>query len=144
MWIPEPKDLILQQSGGTSDMGSLVPGTDSDTNYVARFSLDVPYVFKWLRVHFSGSGTGVADMFIWLDSRHSDDHDTRLWEVPNRGIVTASGDADVFLWIGPEELCDWTFQPGDVIVLVWTNPDDGNLLWGAEAALAEVPTDATS
>lgn len=128
----DPFRTIVQRDSGTSDMGTLSASAPTE---VARFRLiEQPFCLSWLRVHFTvitGSG-GTATLAVNLDSGTGVRHDTELLQ-----ITGAGKDNDVNLRIADEELKDWVFQRGDAIVLTWTNPDDGNVAWGAEVGLLD-------
>lgn len=130
----EPAKLIIQRSGGASDMGSLTYGEGTDDNDAGRFGLDTRFALKFIRVHFSGSGSGTADVAINVDSAMGDQFDTLLFTLKTRGMG-----ADVNFRVPNEKLLEWSFSPGDRLVLTWTNPDDGNIAWGAEVGLLEIP-----
>ena len=134
----EPSDIIFQQDGGTSNMGSLTLGSDSDTNNKARFGMETRFAIKFIRIHFRGSGSGVADCTVNIDSKRGPDFDTELWTLDKIGKGT-----DANFRVPLDELGDWTFQPGDRVVLLWTNPDSGNIAWGAEVGVIEVDRNAT-
>ncbi len=129
-WSPDPGQIIVKSSSGTGNMGTV-----SDETSVARFGadmLDGPWVLSWLRGHFAGTGSGTADLQINVDSRLGEYHDTELKELKAVGVG-----ADVFYRTARDDYEKWVFQPGDVVVITWINPDGtGNLTWGAEAGLA--------
>ena len=99
----------------------------------ATFSLDVRYRLVFVRCHFSGT-TGTAVMNLSLDSVLGSGYDTQLFTITRAGI-----NRDVHLRIPAEESLDpspWTFQVGDALQIIWTNPDSGNITWGLEVGLA--------
>ena len=126
----EPSDIIFQNDGGTANMGSLTYGSDSDTNNKARFGLDTRFAVKFIRVHFRGAGASLAALTINLDSNIGRDFDFELHNIENVGL-----DVDLNFRVPTDEIGDWTFQAGDRIVLLWTNPHSGAVLWGAQVGL---------
>ncbi len=129
-WAPNPAEVIRLVSSGNGDMGDI-----SESSSRARFKItNDNYVLIFIRVHFSGVGTGTADIDIVLDSKHGPAHDVLLDTITARGK-----DSDLFLRIPREEYEKWVFGIGDEIVLVWTNPvSNGQLKWGVEIGLANV------
>jgi len=90
----------------------------------------------FVRGHFVG-GAGAAPLYLELDSAAGPAFDARLFTIHRSG----SG-RDVHLQITAEESAapsPWTFQPGDGLRLVWTNPDPGAMTWGVTVGLALAP-----
>lgn len=127
MFVPDIRTIKTQYSGGSDDMGSL-----TDDGSVARFGLDVLWVPVSFRIHFS-AGTGTADCTVNLDSARSSAFDAELWRF--RDVGTG---ADVNFSLVPGDYEAWHIEPFDRIVLLWTNPDAGTMLWGIEAKVAPV------
>ncbi len=136
--IFDPAKVIVQSYGGATNMGSLDYRHAGDTNDAARFALAGRYVLVFIRIHFLGSGSGLADLAINIDSHRGREYDVAMFTLKNRGMG-----ADVNFRIPEGEAAHWLFDGGDVIVLTWTNPDDGNINWGAEVGLMPIETDAT-
>lgn len=128
-WSPDPKQiLITPPSSGAANMGDV-----ADETSPARFGRDLtrPYVLAWLRVHFAGSGSGTADMTIKVDSRLGAHHNCTLKVIKAVGMGN-----DAFVRIERDEYEKFVFQPGDIVVCEWVNPDSGNITWGVEPGLA--------
>ena len=119
-------------------MGSLTynvyVGGSLDDNAACRFGLPEPYYLLWVRVHFNGGDTSTATVGINVDHHLGPTFDCELDTVT--GCGTSGAEVN---WNVPEEdRLQYVFYPGDLIVLTWTNPDTGNMEWGAEVALAPV------
>jgi len=100
------------------------------------FALDRRFRLVFVRAHFVG-GTGAAPLYLDLDSAAGPAFDARLFTVHRAGAGR-----DVHLRITAEESADpspWTFQAGDGVRLVWTNPDPGAMTWGVTVGLALAP-----
>lgn len=135
-WQPDPSDVIVLRDYGTGNMGSLGFGSGGDTNNKARFSWpEGKYVLSSIRAHFSG-GSGSADVIVNLDSGTGPPFDAKLLKVTDLG----TGGEDAHVRILPEEHIHWLFDglAGDEVVLTWTNPDSGNMIWGVEVFLIPV------
>ncbi len=99
----------------------------------ALFSLDVRFRLVFVRCHFAGSA-GTNPLVISLDSAMGVAHDAALFTIVKAGVGR-----DVYFRITADESVDpspWTFQPGDVVRIQWTNPDSGNITWGLEVGMA--------
>ena len=99
----------------------------------AAFSLDVRFRLVFVRCHFTGT-VGLTPLSLSLDSGKGSAYDATLFTLSKAGVGR-----DVHLRIGAEESLDpssWTFQPGDVVRVQWTNPSPGNVTWGLEVGLA--------
>lgn len=110
-------------------------GTVSDEVSSARFGLKhlspAPrWCFCWLRVHFSGTGSTLADLTLNIDSHRETPYDSALWVEKSVGLTV-----DVSLRTPEDELFHWLFESGDELVLTWTNPHVGTLFWGATVGL---------
>ncbi len=122
---------------GSGDMGSLTvgqtlgspPGT-LDTNESARWpKKDEMFIPLFIRVHFV-DGSGTADMDINIDSGDGPRFDMSLHTV--KAVGTGN---DVNWYLEGNDLHGWMLGMGDRLVLTWTNPDSGTMLWGATAGL---------
>lgn len=118
---------------GTGNMGSV-----TDEHSTARFTLDVDrFVLAYVRGRFTG-GTGDATFAICLDHRcPCEAYDFTLDTILEVG---ADNRADINHRILADELYQWEFRRGDIIVLTWTNPDAGNMQWAVEVGLADAST----
>lgn len=133
-WIPHPDDIVTYRATGVGDMGSV-----TDENSVARFSLagGGKFVLIWVKVQFSG-GTGSASLTLKSDHRDTN----TLYDFDEAAPWTGMGtDGTTKLdWFVPvEEYPRYVYQPGDVLVWTWTNPDAASMRWAIEVGL----TDAT-
>ncbi len=149
LYYPHPSQITPQwDTGGSGEsMGSV---TDVDSK--CRFWLDVErcYTLAWIKAGFESvsSDTGTATLFIKVDSRLcapdkvgdvgaaalTSPLDFTLQAITARGVgASVAAYAPVALRITPEELCFYTFQKGDIMVLEWANPDDQ--MWGVEVGL---------
>ena len=127
----DPAGIATLYDGGTGNMGSLTYGEDTDTNDAARFTIcDCRFVPVFIRVHFSGSGSGTADMVVNVDSHQGYHYDHALFTLKSVGIGTP-----VNFRIPHDERAEWLFDAGDELVLTWTNPDSPNITWGATVGL---------
>jgi len=100
--------------------------------------LDDAFVLVFIRLHFA-SGSDAADVTVNVDSHQESQFDTLLYTLKNRGTG-----ADANFRVLEDEMQHWVFQPGDHMVLVWTNPDSGTMIWGAEVGLIRVEDIATT
>ncbi len=132
----DPSKIVIQNDGGDADMGSLAFG-QADSQ--AHFWLDEAFVVVFVRVHFN-AGAGTADMVINVDSDRDSSYDTALYTIEGAG----TDGIDVNFRVPEVELMHWVFQAGDRLVLTWTNPDSGNMIWGAEVGLIKVTDIATN
>ena len=128
-------DLKLLHDSGTSDMGSMDFLVGTDVNRVARWPVDAPdMALAGLRVRFATvpgeGGTGVNPLTIRVDSHRGSAFDMTLHTIVRRGIG-----ADVNFRVAVDQLDHFYVEIGDEIVLIWTNPDDGKIEWGAAVAL---------
>ncbi|KKL87251.1 hypothetical protein LCGC14_1507370 [marine sediment metagenome] len=133
-WIPHPDDIITVRATGVGDMGSV-----ANENSVARFSLPGggKFVLIWAKVQFS-SGTGSAKLTLKSDHRDI----STLYDFDEATGWTGMGtDGTSKLdWLIPvEEYPRYVYQPSDVLVWEWTNPDAAVMRWAIEMGL----TDAT-
>jgi len=112
---------------------AVVTQTASGSGNISEwFKLDRKFRLVFLRGHFT-AGTGTASLHIELDSAAGASFDTRLFTVSQAGTGK-----DVNLRIDDESALGpspWTFQAGDSIRVVWTNPDSGTMNWGLEIGL---------
>lgn len=116
-----------------TDYGSANMGDAADEeNIRAQFGLDDSrWALSYIRCHFAGPGTGVADLAIVLDSRFGETYNTVLFTMTDVGINT-----DVFFRVPADELPHWVFEPGERLVLEWTNPDTSDdVQWGLEVGM---------
>jgi len=129
----DPNKIVIMRDGGTADMGSLA---FNPTDTEAQFFIEDGSAFApvFIRVHFAG-GTGTADVRLNVDSRNESQFDTVLFTFNERGIASTGLAADINYRLPEEQLVHWLFQPGDKMTLTWTNPDTGNMSWGAEVGL---------
>lgn len=107
--------------------------TTGSTDINATFTLDVRFRLVFVRCHFTGT-SGTAAMTISLDSALGSAYDTLLYTLTRVGI-----NRDAHFRIPASESVDpspWTFQAGDAVRILWTNPDSGNMTWGLEVGLA--------
>ena len=125
----DPNKLVVLYDGGTADMADLVFGAPNNTE--GRFSIPggEPFAVVYVRLHFSGNA-GTANVAINVDSGMESQFDTLLYTLNARGTS-----ADANFRVPEDQLAHFVFQAGDVMVLTWTNPDTGNITWGAEVAL---------
>lgn len=125
----DPNKLVVQYGGGAANMADLVFG--APTNTEGRFSIPggESFAVVYVRLHFSGAA-GTNDVAINVDSGMESQFDTKLWTFQARGTNT-----DLNFRVPEDQLAHFVFQAGDVMVLTWTNPDTGNITWGAEVAL---------
>lgn len=134
-WIPHPDDIVPMRATGVGDMGSV-----TNENSVARFSLPGggKFVLIWAKVQFTG-GTGSATLTLKSDHRETN----ALYDFDEaEGFASMGTDVTARLdWRIPvEEYPRFVYQPGDVLVWTWTNPDAANMRWAIEMGL----TDATN
>lgn len=139
-YYSDPANVQVYPDSGTGDMGDLLYPTVS--NEKARFWIrHQDFALAFIHVHFAGTSNSLANMGIQVDSGRGEDHDTRLHTVRNRGIDADGISVDVNWRVPIWEQRDWMFSYNpedgakDVVVLTWTNPDSGNISWGAEVGL---------
>lgn len=95
------------------------------------FKLNGRFRLLFVRCHFIG-GAGAAALSISLDHALGSAYDALLDKV-----ATAGTGNDVNHIIADRTMpSPWTFQKGDQIRILWTNPDPGNMSWGLEVGLA--------
>lgn len=85
----------------------------------------------FVRVHFSGSNTNLADITVAVKSNTNTRYDCILDKTTNVGLNT-----DYFLVIPRDQLAHpspWTISRADKFRVSWTNPSAGNINWGLEA-----------
>jgi len=102
----------------------------------ALFALDRRFRLVFVRVHFVG-GAGTAPLHVEVQSAGGSAFDARLFTIHRAGVGR-----DVHLRVPAQESLEpspWTFQPGDQLLLTWTNPDAGTMTWGASVGLAIAP-----
>lgn len=120
--------IVVLRDGGSANMGVLTYAPD----FTAHFYLDETFVPAFIRLHFAG-GSGTADVAVNVDSVNESQFDTLLYTFEERGTGADQN------WRVPEDqLMHFIFQAGDHLVLTWTNPDSGNMIWGAEVGLIKV------
>ena len=138
----DPRKLVIQRDGGTADMGDL---SFNPTDTEAQFFIPDGSAFApvFIRVHFAG-GTGTADVKLNVDSLHESQFDVALFTFNDRGITAAGATEDINYRLPEDELVHWLFQAGDKMTLTWTNPDSGNMSWGAEVGLIRMADIAAS
>ena len=136
----DPSKVVIQNDGGDANMGSLAFGqADSQAHFwLTEGGVDQSFVVVFIRIHFN-SGTGAADVAVNVDSDRDSSYDTLLYTLNDRGTG-----ADANFRVLEDELMHWVFQAGDRLVLTWTNPDSGTMVWGAEVGLIKVSDLATS
>ncbi len=129
----DPNKIVIMRDGGTADMGDLSfnPTTTRAQFWVKDGSAFAPV---FIRVHFA-SGSGTADVRLNVDSRNESQFDVVLFTFNERGIASTGLAADINYRLPEEQLVHWLFQSGDKMTLTWTNPDTGNMSWGAEVGL---------
>lgn len=113
-------NYLIKRGSGQSNLDELVPDP----------KLYTPWALRYVRCHFSratGSGSSTADMTISVYREPDQKYNTLLW------TLTARGDAaDAVLRIDDQERPAWSFEGGDQIQILWTNPDPSNLWWALE------------
>ena len=121
---------------GRGDMGSL-----TDRLKPPRFFLPGRYMLASLRVVFGG-GSGSATMTLKVDHRKGPSFDRTVFTWPGVG----TGGAGVDFRIDADQRDQFIFYPDselmtrDELVLIWTDPDAGDLTnWNVSAELVEVP-----
>lgn len=138
-----PDDVIVLRDGGTANMGDVdgEPVVDAAAYARARFILEPASRMAIVKVdiHFSGSGTGVADCLMKRDSIHGTFYDGILYKFNSVGIIVATSvPVDPVLRIAEDQLIHYIVEDGDHIVFEWTNPDTGNINWGIELSVVRV------
>ena len=125
----DPNKLVIRYDGGSGNMADLVFG--APTNTEGRFSIPggESFAVVYIRLHFA-SGSNTADVALHVDSHQESQFDTKLWKWQARGTGT-----DLNFRVPEDQIVHFTFQAGDEMVLTWTNPDSGTMVWGAEVAL---------
>ncbi len=124
-----PGDMQPQAASGIGNMGDV-----TDVGSVARFSLPGTerYNLAVIRGTFTG-GSGTADCVIKLDnSKLSGLFDHTLFTIKGVGSTKP-----LHFRVSDDELDRWEFGGDDVIVLEWTNPDPGNMVWAVEVGLID-------
>jgi len=131
-YYADPANVVIKSDGGVGNMGDLDWPVSGNEN--ARFHLDgVPFVVSFIRAHYSGTGSSLADLVINIDSGRGIRHDTKLHTIEARGLNV---DAN---WRVPlDEIKDWIFQGNDVLVPTWTNPHAAAIAWGLEVGMIPV------
>ena len=126
-WAPHPGDVVPFRATGTGNMGDVT--NDRST---ARFSLPTKFVLVYLAARFTG-GTSSATMTLRRDHRDlSGFYD--FAEFTWLGVGT-DGEANISTRIPIDEYPRYVYQPGDVLVLEWTNPNTQR--WAVEVGLAD-------
>lgn len=98
-----------------------------------RMRLDRQFRLVYVRCHFTG-GLGTGQLSVEVDSAKSSAYNCRLITV-----VQAGNGKDVFEHVSQTNLDDpspWTIDAGDGIVVKWTNPAPGTMIWGLECGFA--------
>jgi hypothetical protein len=132
MWVPHPNDVIaLPPQMGVGDMGDV-----ADEGSTARFMLDADrFVLIYVRGLWTGGTGKPAPLYICVDHRcQSGLYDFVLDTIADIGT---DGRAHINHRILVDELYQYVFHRGDIIVLTWTNPDAGNMQWAVEVGLAD-------
>jgi len=130
MWVPHPNQIVTSRVVGVGDMGDV-----TDEHSTARFTLNVDrFILARIRARFTG-GSGDATLAICLD--HRDPSGLFDFTLDTIKEVGADNRANINHRILADELYQWEFRRGDVIVLTWTNPDAGNMQWAVEVGLAD-------
>lgn len=130
----DPRQIVTLRSSGKANMGTV-----GDETTPARFRSPVspPAIERWvlcfIRLHFSG-GTGAADCILYRDCRQ----DATAWNAALYTLRDVGTGADANLLILADELYHWLFEADEALVLTWTNPDPGDMAWGAEVGIAPV------
>jgi hypothetical protein len=125
--------LLTQRETGVGNMGDV-----TDPKSAARFDGGGGgFQLRWIKGLASG-GTGSATLSLKLDhserSRHFDWNEGAPWSA--FGADATLSDID---WrVSAEDTDRYTYQPGDVLVFEWTNPDPGNMRWALEVGY--IPT----
>ncbi len=112
--------VVSKRATGTGDIGE-------------SLSLDSPFRLVFVRCHFTGSA-GDAPMFLAVGSASGAIYNARLYRISEAG--TSSDVNFRILPDGNQEPSPWTFQNGDTLDVLWTNPDPGNITWGLEVGLS--------
>lgn len=146
-YYADPANVQVSWASGSGDMGNL--DWPAAGNEKARFWIpNQDWAIAFIRVHFAGTSNSLANMGINIDSGAGEDHDTLLHTVRQRGIDSSGISVDVNWRVPIWEQRDWMFRYNreddtkDVLVLTWTNPDSGNISWGAEVGLIPKMIDA--
>lgn len=131
MWVPHPSQIVTDRCIGVGNMGSV-----TDEHSTARFTLDVErFVLVYVRGLWTGGTGDPATLSICLDHRDpSGSYDFVLDTIADIGTGNKE---HINHRILADELYQWEFRRGDIIVLTWTNPDAGNMQWAAEVGLAD-------
>lgn len=127
-----PSDVTTLRASGSANMGTV--GDDNQPG-TFRHPANEPWVLVFVRLHFedlSGSATGTADCALYRDRRA----DQTAWDAIQWKMAAVGLTVDGNLVVPPEELYLWGFEADEALVLTWTNPDSGNLGWGAEIGVA--------
>ena len=144
MWAPAPASIIVFNDSGTSDMGTVTNRASQ-----ARFSLPQRFVLVFFRVRFgdASDASGAASsntMTIRVDSRlrvheaptgtEMPGHSYLIETFPEMGVGT---NADLNYRLVPGDYGGFTFEAGDELVWIWTNPDVlQEQRWDLEVGLA--------
>ena len=128
LWAPHPGDVVPFGATGTGNMGDVT--NDRSTT---RFSLSTKFVLVYVVAKFSG-GTSSAKMTLKRDHRDTSGlFDFTEFEWADN--VGTDGEAIVSTRIPIDEYPRYVYQPGDVLVLEWTNPNTQR--WAVEVGLAD-------
>lgn len=90
----------------------------------------------YIRIHFSG-GAGTATVTLSVDHASGSAYDTILATIAARG---STGSADCFYPVPAADNQDpspYLVPAGSAFLVSWTNPDPGNMTYGAEVGYLE-------
>lgn len=127
LWAPHPGDVVPFRATGAGNMGDV-----TDDRSTARFSLPTKFVLVYLVARFTG-GSSFATMTLRRDHRDIGGfYDFAEFE----WLRVGTGDkANISTRIPIDEYPRYVYQPGDVLVLEWTNPNTQR--WAVEVGLAD-------
>ena len=106
--------------------------TAGDLGTLPRAGLSVPWFLVFVRVHYSG-GSGTAALALSIDGREPTQAEQNVTLYP----TGARGTGTDFNFVVPEtEYAAWSFTPDEQLILTWSNPDAGNMVWAATIGVA--------
>ena len=110
---------------GSHDMGSV-----TDISSVCRFWLPGQRArIVRIRVTFTGTASKVAAMSFKIDAPQGEAFDRVIRD------YSAAGTGANILFRTPVGDDTFILEVGEILVLEWTNPDDGNVTWVADVEL---------